>query len=653
MSNKLVNTLRGLSVDMVEQANSGHPGAPLGMAPIVSALWLKHANHDATCPTWQNRDRLVLSAGHASAILYTGLHFAGYDYTMEDLKAFRTFGSKTPGHPAYNPQLGVEITTGPLGQGIANAVGMAIAETMLAARFNRPGYPVVDHRTYALCGDGCLMEGISYEAVSLAGTLKLNKLTVLYDDNEISIEGDTDLTFKENVPKRFEAAGWHVIQVEDGNDEQQVLEALNKAQTNELPTLIVCPTIIGYGSKRAGMAKSHGEPLGKEITLDLKNTLNLSPTPFDVDQSAYDEVKPFNLQRQEKRQAWEEMFKKYRQEYPELAQEWDRFHKRPKLVELLADEELFRVDAASDATRNASGKVLNLLAKKMPNLVGGSADLGPSNKTVLEGMDAYSSDNRLGRNMHFGVREHAMAAICNGIAAHGGLIVYCGTFLVFSDYMKNAIRMSAMMRLPVTYVFTHDSIGVGQDGETHQPIEQLTALRSTPELKVYRPADHRETACAWVDAVTGDHATALVLSRQNLSNEYPTTKDTLKGAYLVKENANSQAVILASGSELGLAMEAEEILAKQGVNVNVLSVPCMERFYEQGPEYMQSVLPESLRSRVSIEAGATMPWYRLVGLDGKVIGIDHYGASSDPKVLFQEYGMTAERVVAAVLELVK
>lgn len=653
MNKKLVNTLRGLSVDMVEEANSGHPGAPLGMAPIVSALWLRHANHDATCPTWKNRDRLVLSAGHASAILYSVLHFAGYDYTVDDLKAFRTWGSKTPGHPAYNPHLGVEITTGPLGQGIANAVGMAIAETMLAARFNRPGYPVVDHRTYALCGDGCLMEGISYEAVSLAGTLKLNKLVVIYDDNEITIEGSTDIAFKENVPLRFKAAGWHVIPVEDGNDEQQVLAALKEAETSDLPTLIVCPTTIGYGSKRAGMAKSHGEPFGKEITLDLKQNLNLSNIPFDIDKSVYDEVRPLNLQRQAKRQTWEQMFEEYRKAFPELVKEWDSFHKQPKLEDLLLDEELFQADSAFEASRNSSGKVLNLLAKKLPNLVGGSADLGPSNKTSLDGMGSYSSENRLGRNLHFGVREHAMAAICNGMAAHGGLQVYCGTFLVFSDYMKNAVRMSAMMKLPVTYVFTHDSIGVGQDGETHQPVEQLTALRSTPGLKVYRPADRLETACAWIDALTGKQATALILSRQNLNNEYPTNKNgTFKGAYLVKKNAQSQAVILASGSELELAMEAEKVLGDQGIHVNVVSVPCLETFLKQDKDYIQNVLPDNLRNRVSIEAGATMPWYRLVGLDGISIGIDHYGSSADAKQLFSEYGFTVERVVQAVKSLI-
>lgn len=653
MQTKTVNTIRVLSAEMVQQANSGHPGAPMGMAPLGHALWIRHAKHDATHPLWQNRDRIVLSSGHASAMLYTILHLCGYSYTIDDLKNFRQLNSITPGHPDRNPSRGIEVTTGPLGQGIANAVGMAIAETMLAEKFNRPGYNIVDHRTYAVCGDGCLMEGISGEASSLAGTLKLSKLTVLYDDNQITIEGSTSLAFTENVGKRYEAYGWQVIRIKDGNDTEQVLAALKLSESSDRPTLIICPTIIGYGSEaKQGTASAHGEPLGKENLAAVKKSFGLPDDTFHVSKDVYQYVQDCMTEKKNTYKQWKNLFQEYSKKYPELAEEWNQWHtENLKPEDLITQTELWKFEETASATRTDSGVMINRLAQMIPNLIGGSADLAPSNKTTIQGGGSYSADNRSGRNLHFGVREHAMGAICNGIAAHGGLRVFCGTFLVFSDYMKNAIRLSALMKLPVTYVFTHDSIGVGEDGETHQPIEHLTSLRSIPDVLVYRPADGHETAAAWIAAITSGQPVCIALTRQNVPNYQETSLDALHGGYIIKDSNNADILLIATGSELQCAVEAEKILRDEGIHTKVVSMPCMELFLEQPLAYQEKVLPSSILRRVSIEAASTMPWYRFVGLNGIVIGLDHFGASAPAEQLFRLYGIDTLHVVEAAKSL--
>lgn len=650
---KTINTIRMLSADMVQKANSGHPGAPMGMAPMAYALWTSALNYAPKSPDWPDRDRFVLSNGHASALLYSMLHLTGYDLPMEQLKQFRQWNSMTPGHPEYRHTPGVETTTGPLGQGFSNAVGLAIAETMLAAHFNRPGYEIVDHHTYAFAGDGCLMEGISSEAASLAGTLKLNKLIVLYDDNEISIEGNTDIAFRENVGARFESYGWRVIRVENGNDYQQVEKALKEAKSSDRPVLIICPTVIGYGSEaKQGTASAHGEPLGPENLAAAKKALGLGEESFAVAEDVYQHVAERVQSQSEKYQRWNKLFEEYKTAYPDLAGEWDVWHSELNAEMLLSNAALFETSGKSEATRASSGTMINRLAKLIPNLVGGSADLAPSNKTNISGGGDYSAENRSGRNLHFGVREHAMAAIANGIALHGGLRVFCATFFVFSDYMKASMRLAAIMQLPVVYVLTHDSIGVGEDGATHQPIEHLAALRATPGMQVFRPCDFSETACAWVTALTSRAPSSLVLTRQNLP-QYQSEMDKMsRGAYVLSPAEGSEkAVLLASGSEVALAVEAQKLLREEGIETRVVSVLSMELFFKQSAEYQNEVLPADIRRRVAIEAGATMPWYRFVGLDGQVIGLDRYGASAPQEILYKEFGLTAQRVVEAVKAL--
>lgn len=653
---KTINTLRILSAEMVQKASSGHPGAPMGMAPMAYALWMHTMKHDPNRPDWANRDRFILSNGHSSALLYSLLHITGYeDMTMEQLQQFRQWQSLTPGHPEYGIK-GVETTTGPLGQGIANAVGMAIAECMLAAKFNKPGYPLVDHRTYVFAGDGCMMEGVASEAASLAGTLKLNKLTVLYDDNEISIEGDTDLTFQEDVGKRFEAYGWQVIKVKDGNDYQQVLNALEQSQNSELPTLIVCPTIIGYGSQaKQGKASAHGEPLGKDNLAQAKKALGLTSEAFLVDEDVRAHVAQCVRGGKEAREAWDKLLSGYRQAYPDLAAQWQQWHSPLSLEQLLRQENLMPHQEKAEATRASSGSILGKLAKIVPNLVGGSADLAPSNKSYMDGAGDFSAENRSGRNLRFGVREHAMAAICNGISLHGGLQVYCATFFVFSDYMKGAMRLSAIMDLPVVYVLTHDSIGVGEDGETHQPIEHLTALRATPNMQVIRPCDANETAHAWLTALTSKGPTCLVLTRQNLPQFQQTAHSGQRGAYVLmpSKKALPDVILMASGSEVSLLAQAKPQLEEKGIDASVVSMPCMEQFLAQPKACQEEVLPQKVRKRLAVEAGATMPWYRFVGMDGKVLGLDHFGASAPAEKLFEQYGFTVDNIVKLAEELYK
>ncbi len=646
IQNKVINTIRVLAADTVQKAKSGHPGAPMGMAPLAYALWMETMNVSPTHPKWEGRDRFVLSSGHASALNYVLLHLCGFDLSMDDLKSFRQWGSRTPGHPEYGRTAGVETTTGPLGQGVANAVGMAIAETILAAKFDRPGFPVADHRTYAVCGDGCMQEGIASEACSLAGTLKLNKLTLLYDDNDISIEGNTDIAFTEDVGKRFEAYDWNVIRLKDGNDYAQVLAALKESEKSDKPTLIICPTIIGFGCEaKQGTPGAHGEPLGEENVIKTHEYLGLSAEMFHVDDDVYAWVKEKMQRGEGKREAWEKMFADYRAAYPDLAAEWDKWHSSELGDEVLLNSDLWKFEGKA-ATRATGGEMINRLAALIPNLVGGSADLAPSNKTNIKGGGDYGPDNRLGRNFHFGIREHAMAAICNGMALHGGLRVYCGTFFVFSDYMKHSMRLAALMGLPVTYVLTHDSIGVGEDGATHEPIEQLAALRSMPGFLTFRPADGHETCAGWLAALTMGKPTALVLTRQNLPTYEESDGRALKGGYILKKEKGEKpdVVLLSSGSEVEQAVAARDLLAEKGIDARVVSMPCMELFNAQSEEYRESVIPSSVRARVAMEAGATMPWYRYVGLDGSVIGLDHYGDSAPAATLFKEFGITAEHM---------
>ncbi len=646
IQNKVINTIRVLAADTVQKAKSGHPGAPMGMAPLAYALWMETMNVSPTHPKWEGRDRFVLSSGHASALNYVLLHLCGFDLSMDDLKSFRQWGSRTPGHPEYGRTAGVETTTGPLGQGVANAVGMAIAETILAAKFDRPGFPVADHRTYAVCGDGCMQEGIASEACSLAGTLKLSKLTLLYDDNDISIEGNTDIAFTEDVGKRFEAYDWNVIRLKDGNDYAQVLAALKESEKSDKPTLIICPTIIGFGCEaKQGTPGAHGEPLGEENVIKTHEYLGLSAEMFHVDDDVYAWVKEKMQRGEGKREAWEKMFADYRAAYPDLAAEWDKWHSGELGDEVLLNSDLWKFEGKA-ATRATGGEMINRLAALIPNLVGGSADLAPSNKTNIKGGGDYGPDNRLGRNFHFGIREHAMAAICNGMALHGGLRVYCGTFFVFSDYMKHSMRLAALMGLPVTYVLTHDSIGVGEDGATHEPIEQLAALRSMPGFLTFRPADGHETCAGWLAALTMGKPTALVLTRQNLPTYEESDGRALKGGYVLKKEKGEKpdVVLLSSGSEVEQAVAARDLLAEKGIDARVVSMPCMELFNAQSEEYRESVIPSSVRARVAMEAGATMPWYRYVGLDGSVIGLDHYGDSAPAATLFKEFGITAEHM---------
>ena len=653
LDTRCINTIRVLAADAVQKANSGHPGAPMGMAPMAYALWQKEMRHSPRNPKWPNRDRFVLSSGHASALLYTLLHLYGYGLTMDDLKAFRQWGSKTPGHPEYGHTVGVETTTGPLGQGVANAVGFAMAEAHLAAKFNRPGFPIVDHYTYAICGDGCMMEGIASEAASLAGTLGLGKLILLYDDNDISIEGNTNIAMREDVPARFAAYGWHVQKVQDGNDADQIAAAVEAAKQDPRPSLIVVPTTIGYGCPaKAGKASAHGEPLGAENLAATKAFLGMSEESFHVDAEVYAHAAEKVEAGAADEQAWNDLFARYAQAYPDLAKEWDLWHADKLPFDFESDADLWSFDGPA-ATRATSGTVLNKLAQRVPNFFGGSADLAPSNKSDIKGAGDFSKENYAGGNLHFGVREHAMAAICNAIALHGGLRAYAATFFVFSDYMKNAMRLSALMKLPVTYILTHDSIGVGEDGPTHEPIEQLAGLRATPDLLVFRPADGKETTAGWKVALTSGLPTCLVLTRQNLPQYEGSGVAALKGGYVLcdSDKPTPDAILLASGSEVEQAMGAKALLKEQGVDVRVVSMPCMELFDEQDAAYRESVLPAAVRARVAVEAGATMPWYKYVGLDGAVIGLDHYGASAPAKLLFEQFGFTAQHVCEETLRV--
>ena len=649
-----INALRILSAEAIEKANSGHPGIAMGCAPIAYTLFQNFLNCNPLDLKWNNRDRFVLSAGHGSALYYALMHLYGYGITTEDLKNFRQLNSKTPGHPEYGHTPGVETTTGPLGQGIANAVGMAMAEAHLAATYNRPGFPVVDHYTYAICGDGCLEEGISYEACSFAGANALGKLILLYDDNDITIEGDTDVTFKENVGARFAAQNWQVLHVDlaaSPDDVVALSDAIAKAkERTDKPSVIICRTRIGYGSPLEGSEKSHGAPLGAENLKKSKEKLGWKEEePFSCPKEVYEHCALAANAGAEKEMQWKKMFAEYEYTYPELAQQYKdaMAGKKPDFATM---EDLYSFDKPM-ATRGTSSVVLNKIAAKLPTLFGGSADLAPSNQSVMKDTDAmkygtFSAENYAGRNVHFGIREHAMAAICNGLQLHGGVQAYCATFFVFTDYCKPALRLAALMGLPVTYIFTHDSIGVGEDGPTHEPVEQLIALRSIPGMKVYRPADGKETAAAWISALSGNQPTALVLSRQNLPQYEGSGKAALKGGYILEDcEGKPDVLLIGTGSEVELCVKAKEALEAKDVKARVISMPCVEEFEKQSDDYKESVLPADVKARVCVEAGSPYSWYKYAGDKGEIVAMTTFGASAPAKQLFEKFGFTVDNVV--------
>lgn len=648
-----VNAVRVLSAEAVEKAKSGHPGLPLGAAPLGYALYNDIMKYDPKDPSFYDRDRFVLSAGHGSMLLYSLLYLYGFGLTESEIASFRRFGSRTPGHPEYRETPGVETSTGPLGQGIATAVGMAMAEARMAAEFNKEGFPLTDHYTYVLCGDGCMQEGMENEAASFAGTNKLGKLIVYYDSNNITIEGDTGAAFTEDVAKRHEALGWQVLRVADINDVSAILRATRRAKAEkEKPSLIICRSVIGYGSPLAGTADCHGAPLGAENLKRLKEALGWECEGFEVPKAVLRHTRRAVARGKKISENWKELFARYKAAYPAEAA---AFEKRinGELYDFANDESLYAFDKA-DATRSASSAVLNRLAEKIPAFFGGSADLGPSNKSVIKNGGYFSPAERTGKNIHFGVREQAMAAIANGIALHGGFVSYCATFFVFSDYLKASLRMSALMKLPVIYIFTHDSIGVGEDGPTHQPVEHLTALRATPGVDVFRPADARETAAAWESALSAKNPTCLILSRQTLPLCEGSGKAALKGGYVLSDCEGAPEVLLiASGSEVAPCLQAQAALREKGVNARVISMPCTEIFERQSAEYKESVLPAAVRARVCVEAGSPLGWYKYAGLDGKVIGMESFGASAPAGELFKHYGFTAEHIAETAESLLK
>jgi transketolase len=658
-----INTIRMLAVDGVEKARSGHPGLPMGAAPMAYVLWTRFLRHNPQNPGWPNRDRFVLSAGHGSMLLYSLLHLTGYDLPLEELQNFRQWGSKTPGHPEHGLTPGVETTTGPLGQGFANGVGMALAERYLGARFNRPGHLIVDHFIYGIVSDGDLMEGISHEAASLAGHLGLGKLIYFYDDNHISIEGDTDIAFTENRTGRFVAYGWHVQRVDDGNDLEALEQALDAARKEtERPSLIAVRTHIGYGSPgKQDTPGVHGEPLGPE---EIKLTKDNLKWPREPSFLIPDEVLAHFRQAVDEglklENRWKTAFEAYRENFEESAAEWDRWMNGRLPDAWENDIPIFEPDNNGPATRVTSGTVLNAIAPKIANLIGGSADLAPSTKTLLGGEADYQAGNYAGRNLRFGVREHAMGGILNGMALHGGLIPYGATFLVFSDYMRPAIRLAALTKLRVIYVFTHDSIGLGEDGPTHQPIEQMASLRAIPNLTVIRPCDANETAEAWRAAINHQNGpVALALSRQNIptldrKSKYAPAEGLHRGAYILSEASANRAdvVLIASGSEVNIALEAAEMIRAKGPAVRVVSMPSWELFEAQPAEYRQQVLPPDIKAKIAIEAGSCQGWHRYVGDFGYIIALDHFGASAPYKILYEKFGLTADRVVEKALEII-
>ena len=651
---KSVNSIRVLAADAIQKANSGHPGLPLGAAPAAYELWSKHMKHNPANPDWVNRDRFILSGGHGSALLYSLLHFFGYGITIDDMKNFRQLGSKTPGHPEYGHTIGVEATTGPLGAGMAMAVGMAMAENHLAATFNKEGYPVVDHYTYVLGGDGCMMEGISYEAFSLAGTLGLEKLIVLYDSNNISIEGDTNIAFREDVRKRFEAFGFHTQLVEDGNDLDAIGKAIEAAKAEKgRPSMIEIKTKIGAGCPaKEGKASAHGEPLGVENVAALRENLGIEDKgAFVISQDVYDNFDKIAKSNASYEDEWNKLFDDYCAKYPDMKKLWDTYYNKDSAECLFDLDDFWNTCDKPEATRNVSGKIINIIKNVLPNMFGGAADLAPSTKTYMNDMGDYSKENPLGKNIHFGIREIAMAAIGNGIALHGGLRPYVSTFFVFSDYVKPMARLSSLMGLPLTYVLTHDSIGVGEDGPTHEPIEQLAMLRAMPNFYVFRPADATECAAAWYFALNKkDAPTALVLSRQNLPQLDGSSQEALKGGYIISDSDKDtpDAIIIATGSEVSLAIDAKAKLAENDIDVRVVSMPSMDLFEDQPEEYKNRILPKNVTARVGVEALAEFGWGKYIGIAGEFVGMHSFGASAPGGQLFEHFGITTDAVVEAV-----
>ncbi len=654
MNNLAINTVRFLSADAIQKANSGHPGLPLGAAPTAFTLWADHMKHNPQNPNWADRDRFILSAGHGSSLLYSLLHLFGYGLSIDDLKSFRQYESLTPGHPEYKHTTGVEVTTGPLGQGIANAVGMALTESHLSAKFNKDDITIVDHYTYALCGDGCLQEGVSAEASSLAGTMELGKLIVLYDSNNITIEGNTNISFTEDVQKRYEAYGWQVLTVEDANDINDINKAITEAKAEtKKPTLIEVKSIIGFGApNKQGTSKAHGEPLGEEEIQLAKKELNFPSTDsFSVPTEVTEYMDEIRKKLANKENEWNNTLLKYKEKYPQDFAEWETWNSKELPVDLLNNEDFWNYEGEI-ATRVSSEQVLNKLANLIPNLFGGSADLAPSTKSYMKAHNSFSKDNKTGKNLHFGIREHAMTAMANGMALHGGVRPYISGFFVFADYMKPAQRLSALMDLPVINILTHDSIGVGEDGPTHQPIEQLTMLRTIPNFTVMRPCDTAETAAAWYLALTRTSPSALVLTRQNLRQLDETGKNALRGGYIIRDcDGTPDIILIASGSEVQLCYDAYDALTTEGKKVRVVSMMSMEVFEEQSEEYKNSVLPKNVTKRLAVEAGSTDIWYKYVGLEGAVIGMNSFGASAPANKLFEHFGITLDNVISTAKSL--
>ncbi len=654
-----MNTIRTLSIDAVQKANSGHPGLPMGAAPMAYTLWTRHLRHNPGNPKWADRDRFVLSAGHGSMLLYSLLHLTGYDLSLDDIKNFRQYHSKTPGHPENHMTPGVETTTGPLGQGAANSIGMALAESILAAYFNRDGHTIVNHYTYALVGDGDLMEGVCMEASALAGHWGLGKLIWLYDANDITLDGPANIAFTENIAARYEAWGWHVSTVRDGNDIDAIDAAIKDAQArSEQPSIIIVKTIIGYGSpNKAGTSKAHGSPLGAEEVALTKKALGWPAETFHIPGDVLEHFREAQDDGTESEDAWQAKFDDWRSEFPELASEWDTLMRGALPTGWDRDIPTFSAGKAV-ATRNASGDVLNAIAKHLPTFVGGDADLAGSTKTLIKGAEDTAHGKPAARNIRFGVREHGMGSIVNGLALHGGIVrPYSATFLTFSDYMRGAIRLGALMKLHCLYIFTHDSIGLGEDGPTHQPVEHVMALRAIPNLFVFRPADANETAVAWKTSMTVDGPAVLCFTRQDLpviGDRERVDAGVPRGAYTLIDSAGTPDVlILATGSEVAIAVDAHTLLTEAGVKARVVSMPCWELFEAQDATYKESVLPAAVTKRVSIEAGITLGWHKFVGLNGTAIGVDHFGESAPFEILYDKYGLTAANVAAQAQKLLR
>lgn len=645
-----INTIRFLSIDAINKANSGHPGLPMGAAPMAYTLWSNFLRLSPNNPTWENRDRFVLSAGHGSMLLYSLLHLFQYDLSLSELENFRQLDSKTPGHPEYGHTAGVETTTGPLGQGFANAVGMAIAERHLAGKFNRPKFNIVDHYTYCIAGDGDMMEGITYEAASLAGTLKLDKLVVLYDDNNITIDGGTDIAFKEDVKKRYEALGWHVIQVKDGNDSGQIKKAIIKAHKSKgKPILIMVKTTIGFGSpNKAGTSSAHGAPLGKEETYLTREALGWRDyEEFAIPEDVSKHFQKLVNKKEKEAKTWQNLMIDYAKEYPQMYEEWKSWQRDENISKLMKDTGIFKKSKDNVATRVSGGEVLNYISDFLPNLMGGSADLNESTKTYLKGKGDFLED-ALGSNIFYGIREHAMGAIVNGLTLHGGVRGFGSTFLVFSDYMRTPIRLASLMNIPSLFIFTHDSIGVGEDGPTHQPIEQVESLRMIPGMSLWRPADYNETIYAYLSAMEKtDGPSIMILTRQNLPQLSGVTEEAKRGAYILSKEKGSKPdiIFMGTGSEVQILLLAKEALASEDIDVRVVSMPNRNIFDIQEEDYKESVLPAIITKRLSLEAGVTTGWYKYVGLDGVALGIDSFGASAPIGKLMEKFGFTVDNIV--------